>query len=115
MPHPKESEEWLEGLVESWIETYKKAMLAPVILDILRATAPVGIGEVAQALHCRTGWHVTERGLYRTIQRLEGSGLVASEAVDAPRTGARRKVLALTPAGERYLDRVRAAHVPFGS
>ena len=101
---PEESEEWLADKIDSWVETYKKSMLAPVILSIIGRHQPAGITTIAEAVARSTGWHVTERGLYRTIKRLQDSGLIASAAVEAPRTGAKRKDLSLTPLGQRYLE-----------
>lgn len=103
-PHPEESEEWLADKIDSWIETYKKSMLIPVILSIVRSHQPAGITTVAEAVARSSRWHVTERGLYRTIKRLQDSGLIVSTAVDAPRTGAKRKDLSLTLLGQRYLE-----------
>ena len=51
---------------------------------------------------------MTERGLYRTVKRLEDSGLLVSKAVDAPRTGAKRKELSLSPLGGHFLSGISA-------
>lgn len=107
MPRPHESDEWLQARVESWVETYKKAMTTPVVLQVVAELAPVGIATLASAVEERTGWHLTERGLYRTVQRLEASGFLAASDVEAPRTGARRKLLSLSAEGERYLAALR--------
>src|SRR5699024_5921772 len=85
-----------------WVETYKKSMLTPIVLALIADHQPIGIAAVAEALRSATGWNVTERGLYRTLKRLEDSQLLATSQVDAPRTGAKRKELSLTD--------VRAVH-----
>lgn len=105
---PSESEEWVAGRIESWVETYKKSMLTPVILDLVAAHEPASIATIADGIAEATGWQVTERGLYRTLKRLQDSGLLSSTDVDAPRTGAKRKELTLTALGEAFLSGVTA-------
>ena len=102
-PRPSESEEWVADRVESWVETYKKSMLTPVVLALVARLQPASIAQVAAGITAATGWQVTERGLYRTLKRLADSGLLASDDVDAPRTGAKRKHLSLTPLGAAFL------------
>lgn len=101
--HPDENEEWLADRVESWVETYKKSMLTPAILTLIADHQPAGIATITEALIRTTGWHITERGLYRNVKRLQDSGLIASTGVSAPRTGAKRKELSLTPLGRKFL------------
>ncbi|SMX72734.1 MULTISPECIES: helix-turn-helix transcriptional regulator [Brevibacterium] len=98
-----ENDEWLTHKVDAWVETYKKSMLTPVTLTIVAEHQPIGVAAVAEKVTATTGWHVTERGLYRTLKRLQDSGLLASTDTSAPRTGAKRKDLSLTPLGTRYL------------
>lgn len=106
--HPDESEEWVAGRVESWVETYKKAMLAPVILRLVAIHQPVAVASLTAHLTAVTGWQITQRGLYRTVKRLQDSGLLVGENIDAPRTGAKRKELSLSPLGARFLAGVDA-------
>ncbi|WP_176554672.1 PadR family transcriptional regulator [Georgenia sp. 311] len=105
---PSETQEWVDSRVESWIETYKKAMLTPVILQLIAIHQPATVAEVAGRVTSTTGWQITERGLYRTLKRLQDSGLVASDDVDAPRTGAKRKELSLTTIGSQFLAGINA-------
>lgn len=98
-----ENDEWLMHRVASWVETYKKSMLTPIILDLVGRHQPVGISTVAELVTRATGWHVTERGLYRTCKRLQDSELLTNIDTSAPRTGAKRKELSLSPLGEKYL------------
>lgn len=102
-----EEREWLDHRVESWVETYKKSMLTPITLSLVAKHQPAEISTVAEAVTAATGWQITERGLYRTIKRLQDSGFLQSTAVDAPRTGAKRKMLSLTPLGASYLSGIR--------
>lgn len=109
MGHPSEEHEWVESRVESWVETYKKSMLTPVILWAVADHQPVTVARVADQVAARTQWTITERGLYRTLKRLQDTGLLRSEGVDAPRTGAKRKELSLTPLGALFLDGIAAS------
>ncbi|MGO0605437.1 PadR family transcriptional regulator [Brevibacterium linens] len=102
-----EEREWLDHRVESWVETYKKSMLTPITLSLVAKHQPAEISTVAEAVTAATGWQITERGLYRTIKRLQDSGVLVSTAVDAPRTGAKRKLLSITALGAGYLTGIR--------
>ena len=102
-----EEREWLDHRVESWVETYKKSMLTPITLSLVATHQPAEISTIAEAVTAATGWQITERGLYRTIKRLQDSGFLQSTAVDAPRTGAKRKLLSLTALGASYLSGIK--------
>lgn len=106
-----EEREWLDHRVESWVETHKKSMLTPIALSLVATHQPAEISTIAEAVTAATGWQITERGLYRTIKRLQDSGFLQSTAVDAPRTGAKRKLLSLTPLGANYLSGIRGSLV----
>ncbi|WP_127480886.1 PadR family transcriptional regulator [Nocardioides pantholopis] len=108
---PDESQEWVADRIESWVETYKKSMLTPVVLALVGAHQPVSVAQVAEGVAATTGWQITERGLYRTLKRLQDSGLLTSADVDAPRTGAKRKELSLTPLGADFLAGVSGSLV----
>lgn len=112
MSRPSEEDEWIEHRVAAWVETYKKAMLTPVLLDAVAASEPVTIAALAEATMRMTGWNLTERGLYRTISRLEEQGLLSSIDRNAPRTGALRKEIRLTDAGRSVLAGIGEQIVP---
>lgn len=101
--HPSENDEWLISRIETWIEIYKKAMVTPAILRLVSIHQPLSIAALLDHLTTSTNWQITERGLYRTVKRLQDSGFLLSEDVDAPRTGAKRKNLTLTPLGAAFL------------
>lgn len=103
---PSENEEWVSARVDAWVETYKKSMLSPVILALVATHPQVSVADVAERVEQATGWQVTERGLYRTLKRLEDSGLLLSTEVDAPRTGAKRKELSVSRLGIEFLEGV---------
>lgn len=109
--HPTESEEWLADRVDSWIETYKKSMLTPVVLSVVATHQPAGTVTIAEAVTAATGWQITERGLYRTLRRLQDSGLLTAAEESAPRTGAKRKQFSLSALGTRFLGAVRGSLV----
>lgn len=104
--HPTESDEWLDELVGTWTEMYKKSMVTLTILREVAAAGLASVDEVAVAFGQTTGWTITERGLYRTMRRLASSGVLATVEVDVPRTGAKRKNFELTDFGKRYLERL---------
>ena len=106
--HPTESDEWLDELVDTWTEMYKKSMVTLAILREVGGAGWASVDEVAAALDRSTGWTLTERGLYRTMRRLASSGVVVTSEVDVPRTGAKRKQFELTDLGQRYLKRIEA-------
>ena len=103
MARPTEDEEWVEARIDSWVETYKKSMLTPVILRVVEAQQPVTVARIAAGVASGTGWTITERSLYRSLKRLEDSGFLHSADVSAPRTGAKRKEISLTAVGARFL------------
>ena len=103
----QEEQEWIDHRVDTWVETYKKSMLTPVTLSLVATHQPAEISTIAEAVTAATGWQITERGLYRTIKRLQDSGFLESSAVDAPRTGAKRKLLSLTSLGASYLSGIK--------
>lgn len=109
--HPDELEEWMNGRVESWVEMYKKAMLTPMILRLVAAHQPVTIAALTDHLTAATGWQITERGLYRTVKRLQDSGFLSGQNTDAPRTGAKRKELTLSSLGAQFQAGIDASLV----
>ncbi|WP_018157411.1 PadR family transcriptional regulator [Demetria terragena] len=102
------ADEWLEELVGSWVEVYKKSATSLVLLRIIDAIGPAPAAEIGAELARRTGWDLTERGLYRTLRRLASSGLLATVDVPVPRTGAQRKDFTVTDFGHRYLAQIEA-------
>ncbi len=110
---PVEEQEWVQARVESWVETYKKAMLTPVVLRAVAERQPVTVARVAEEVAAGTGWQITERSLYRTLKRLQDTGLLHSAEVDVPRTGAKRKEISLTGLGSQFLAGITASLVEF--
>ena len=120
MPRPTEEAEWVESRIGSWVDTYKKSMLTPVILSAVAARQPATVAGIAEDIAATTGWTITERSLYRTLKRLQDAGFLHGADVEAARTGAKRKNLSLTSVGSQFLRGISASLVeipvpgPFG-
>ncbi len=112
--HLREDDEWLAHRVESWIETYKKSMLTPVILSVVRNLEPTTVAVLRRHIADQTGWELTERGLYRTVKRMQDEGLLNTSEVDAPRTGAKRKEISISPTGRLLLHEISQHTVAIG-
>ncbi len=97
----------MDEMVERWTDVYKKSATSVILLQIIAADGPIAAARIREVFVERTGWTVTERGLYRTLQRLANDGLVDVVEVDAERTGAKRNEFTLSVAGAMFLDRVR--------
>ena len=95
-----EDAEWVEELIGSWVEVYKKSATTLALLRIVRDSGPLPAAEM--------NWSITERGLYRTLRRLADAGALRIAKVAVARTGARRQDFALTPVGEAYLRGIEA-------
>ena len=108
MTRPDEAEEWQAEILAAWIETYKKAMTTPVVLRLIAEHQPIAAGRLAELIPAGTGWDVTERGLYRTLKRLESYGLISHTTAAAARTGASRKDFSLTELGHNHLTAIEA-------
>ncbi|MGB7448416.1 MAG: helix-turn-helix transcriptional regulator [Ornithinimicrobium sp.] len=104
-----EEDELIEELVRAWVEVYKKSATTLILLRSIGDEGPVTTSAIADTLSLRTGWELTERGLYRTLRRLSDLGLVAVHEQPGHRTGARRHVYELTARGQAYLQRVESA------
>jgi DNA-binding PadR family transcriptional regulator len=96
------NQEILEEYVSSWVEMHKKSALQFVILYIL-SVEPLWAKDVQARVAVMTDWQITERGLYRLLQRMEKQGLLEHVKQDAPKTGADRKIYRLTHLGESLL------------
>ena len=100
--------EWVDELVRSWTEVYKKAATTLALLRIIRNRGPLPASAIAPQFTEATGWSITERGLYRTLRRLAETGALRIEKVDVARTGAKRQDFELTAIGAAYLEGIEA-------
>lgn len=115
MTTTSEEEELLVHLVDSWVETYKKSAVTMVLLSVIAEHGPATAAEIAVGVESTTGWTLTERGLYRSLRRLASMGAVTVTEVDAPRTGAKRKLYELSTFGAEYRRRLVDAQVDLGA
>lgn len=106
-----EEDELLGELVAAWVEVYKKSATTVVLLRSIADAGPVDTSTIAETLARRTGWELTERGLYRTLRRLRGLGLLTVHEQPGRRTGAPRHVYELTGRGTAYLRRIETARI----
>lgn len=106
-----EEDELLDELVRAWVEVYRKSATTRVLLRMIADDGPMNTSTVSETLARRTGWEPTERGLYRTLRRLSGLGLLAVHAQPGQRTGRQQHVYEITERGTAYLQRIEAALV----
>lgn len=102
-----QAQELVDEQAYSWLEMHKKSALSYLILKAL-ACQPMWSKDLEQWITAKTGWTVTEKGLYRVLRRLQKQGSIVHTAATAPRTGAERKVYRLTPEGEALLAAIQA-------
>lgn len=76
-PTPEDTE-WAQELARSWVEVYKKSATTLALLRIVRDHDPIPAAGIAPHFAERTGWTLTDRGLYRSLRRLTDSGCSAS-------------------------------------
>ena len=104
-PTPEDTE-WAQELARSWVEVYKKSATTHALLRIVCDHGPIPAAGIAPHFAERTGWTLTDRGLYRTLRRLTDSGVLSLEKVDVARTGAKRHDFALAPVGLAHLEQI---------
>ena len=104
-----EEQDWLEELVARWVETYKKSATTLLLLQLIATGNGYTTAEIAERFIAHSGWHLTERGLYRTLQRLLHNGLLTAEERATPRSGLKHRVFWLSDFGAQYLARIEAA------
>lgn len=114
MSRRSEVDEWADELVRGWTEVYKKSMTTLILLRIVADHAPAPVTVIAEQWLDRTGWELTERGLYRTLRRLETNQVLRSTEVAVARTGVRRKDYELTELGREFLSGIDAVHGTVG-
>lgn len=106
MPESEE-DELLDELHRGWVEVYKKSATTLVLLRIV-AEEPADTATIGAELARRTGWELTERGLYRTLRRLAGLGVLTVHETPGRRTGAQRNVYEVSGRGVALLERLES-------
>lgn len=109
------SQEILEEYLNSWVETHKKSALLFVILILVaQSTEPLWAKDLHKKITIATNWQITERGLYRSIQRMEKQGLLEHVKQNAPKTGADRKMYKVTELGTALLGAISGEMAYYG-
>ena len=98
-----EIEELQAELVDKWDELHKKSMVSLLIMLAL-FESPMWSKELEEWLKNVAGWELNERSLHRTLKRMAALGLISFTEVDAPKTGASRKVFELSDLGVSFLE-----------
>ena len=108
-------QEWEElgnEITERWNEVHKKSMITLLILLAL-TERPMWSKELEDWCADAAGWEISERGLHRTLKRMNGLGLTSYEENDAPRTGVKRKKYALTDFGASVLKDIKKSSLKY--
>ncbi len=100
-----ERTELVDEQVYSWLEVHKKSALTYAILTALNDKDRWS-QELTEWIIDKTGWSVTEKGLYRVLRRMQLAGSVDFKQVAAKRTGAKRKLFYITSEGKLLLTKI---------
>jgi DNA-binding PadR family transcriptional regulator len=64
------SQELVDEQVYNWVEMHKKSALSFLVLLCLEKNT-LWSKDIEEFIRRRTGWNITERGLYRVLHRLQ--------------------------------------------
>lgn len=93
------NQELVDEQAYSWTEIHKKSALSYLILAALQKQ-PMWSKELEKYITTTTGWSISERALYRVLNRMYKQGSIGFTAESAERTGADRKVYVISPEGK---------------
>lgn len=93
------NQELVDEQAYSWTEMHKKSALSYLILVALQKQ-PMWSKELEKYITSTTDWSISERALYRLLSRMHRQGSIEFTAESAERTGAERKVYAISPEGK---------------
>ncbi len=100
------NQELVDEQVFSWTEMHKKSALSFVILKAL-SEKPMWSKEIEKYIASLTNWNISERALYRVLNRMQKQGSIEYTSEAAERTGAERKIYAITPEGKAFLNAIQ--------
>lgn len=100
------NQDLVEEQAYSWTEMHKKSALSYIILTAL-TKQPMWSKELEHFVVETTGWSISERALYRVLNRMQKQGSIDFSAEAAERTGAERKVYSLSPEGKVLYSALR--------
>jgi DNA-binding PadR family transcriptional regulator len=109
------SQEILEEYLNSWVDTHKKSALLFIILILIaQSNEPLWAKDLHKKITKATSWEITERGLYRSLQRMEKQGLLEHVRRNVPKTGADRKMYKMTELGTALLGAISSEMAYYG-
>lgn len=100
------NQELVDEQAYSWTEMHKKSALSYLILIALQKQS-MWSKELEQYITSTASWGISERALYRVLNRMQKQGSIEYKAEAAERTGAERKVYAISPEGEALLAAIK--------
>lgn len=101
------NQDLVDEQVYSWTEMHKKSAVSFLVLAAL-ATKNMWSKDIGDWIRQTSGWEMSERSLYRVLRRMEKQGSIEFTSEPVARTGAERKVFAITPDGEAILKSIRS-------
>jgi DNA-binding PadR family transcriptional regulator len=104
---PVVNQELVDEQVYSWTEMHKKSALSYVILSALQEHT-MWSKELEKYIASITGWSISERALYRVLNRMQKQGSIKFTTETAERTGAERKVYGISSEGEALFTALRS-------
>lgn len=108
----REWEELGTEITDRWNEVHKKSMIMLILLVAL-TERPMWSKELEEWCLAATGWEISDRGLHRTLKRMNGLGLTSYAEDAAPRTGIKRKKYALTDFGLSVLKNMKKTSLKY--
>lgn len=96
------NQELVDEQAYSWTEMHKKSALSYLILAALKKQ-PMWSKELEEYIVSITGWSISERALYRVLNRMHKQGSIEFTTESAERTGADRKVYDISAEGKALL------------
>lgn len=101
------NQELVDEQAYSWTEMHKKSALSYLILSALQKQS-MWSKELERYITSTTGWSISERALYRVLNRMQKQGSIEFRTEAAERTGAERKVYAVSPEGKALLSAMQS-------
>lgn len=100
------NQELVDEQAYSWTEMHKKSALSYLILSALQKQ-PMWSKGLEKYIADVTGWGISERALYRVLNRMHKQGSIEFTSETAERTGAERKVYVVSAEGKALLNAIK--------
>ena len=97
------NQELVDEQAYSWTEMHKKSALSYLILTALQKKS-MWSKELERYIAKTTAWNISDRALYRVLNRMQKQGSIEYTSEAAERTGAERKVYDISPEGGALLS-----------